>query len=181
MPLLSQQVHHHLQLNQFIIFIISKNKEITKTNKCQPKQTQKFYLNPKQNRISPSKNQGPAIVISDSESFKINLTSSQDKSSILKESPIVISKNSSQIEKKLTKGLGRRIKKFKKRNLNKHNRESKGFKKTKETKSKLPIKKLKQQNHIIRQQQLLSFNLYQLQILQIQSLNKTRNDIKMQN
>ncbi|CAD8133372.1 unnamed protein product [Paramecium pentaurelia] len=147
------------KLDDFIIQI-SPSSPISKTiqkKKSKKQLKQKLQLHNNKNNIPPknlnqkktknshSLKQGPTIVISDSESFKISLTSQDDKQSILKDSPIVISNNSLQnkeVNQKLQKNQikSKSEKEESKQNSIKHQKISK--QKLKPNR-KLHIKKLK--------------------------------------
>ncbi|CAK69636.1 unnamed protein product (macronuclear) [Paramecium tetraurelia] len=114
-----------------------KNHKISKNQK--PLQNKKL----KQITISPPPKQVPSIVITDSESLKISLSSQEEKQPIVRENPVIISTNSLQIKEpnqQPQKTLPSIKKEESKCNFQEKQQISKENKKPK---IKLPIQKLK--------------------------------------
>ncbi|CAD8162867.1 unnamed protein product [Paramecium pentaurelia] len=127
---------------------IQKHRKHHQINKNQKSlQNKKF----KQTIIPSSPKQVPSIIITDSESLKISLTSQEDKQSILRESPVIISTNSLQIKEvnqqpqKEVNQQPQKIITHTKQEESKQNltQNQKFQKENKKHKLKLPIQKLK--------------------------------------
>ncbi|CAD8083485.1 unnamed protein product [Paramecium sonneborni] len=127
-----------------------ENKPKLKNQKQQNKnQSQKHLKNQKNNskkkRISPCSKQGPNIETFDSESFKISLSSQEENQPILRESPIIISTNSLQIQKvnqsRQKKKINLKKKKEETKSNSINNKKDQNKNKNKKQQINLPIKK----------------------------------------